>query len=495
LSWNDARLLPYFFRHYDEIVDEYFFFDQGSSDGTLDLLHRRGRVHVERCDVRGSSIIEEQRRLSDAVWQRSRGLADWVILVDADEHLYRPDLLGYLDRCASEGVTAIRSVGYEMVAEAFPTAPEKLTRLITRGCRSSGHSRLCIFNPDAILATHFGPGRHRAWPEGHVVWPMSPQVLLLHYAQLGVDFVRARSAELASRLGPGDIENGWGREYAWGPKAIAEHWARMNADAACVPGLGELAQVPPEEYRGDEKIIEESGLLDGDWYLANNRDLAENRVDPLTHFCLYGWREGRQPNFYFDTAWYQTTYPEATLGGRNPLVHYILEGERRGHQPSPHFDTGWYRELHRLDPDESPLRHYLLRRASGLVAPLRDFDVQAYCRNRPATLAAGRDPYEEFVEGVQPGGVGSSEEEFPDFDAIIRGIGLDPGSKAFPATVPWRALTDVIRIFVRRYPFDEEWYRAAYPDVDEAVRNGLVASGFEHFVEHGFFERRAFRHR
>jgi hypothetical protein len=38
--------------------------------------------------------------------------------------------------------------------------------------------------------------------------------------------------------------------------------------------------------------------------------------------------------------------------------------------------------------------------------------------------------------------------------------------------------------------FDEAWYLSKYPDVKEAVRRGVVASGREHYVLSGYYEHR-----
>jgi hypothetical protein len=38
--------------------------------------------------------------------------------------------------------------------------------------------------------------------------------------------------------------------------------------------------------------------------------------------------------------------------------------------------------------------------------------------------------------------------------------------------------------------FDEAWYLSKYPDVKEAVRRGVVASGRDHYMAHGFYEHR-----
>jgi hypothetical protein len=38
--------------------------------------------------------------------------------------------------------------------------------------------------------------------------------------------------------------------------------------------------------------------------------------------------------------------------------------------------------------------------------------------------------------------------------------------------------------------FDEAWYLSKYPDVKDAVKRGLVPSGREHYLSHGYYEHR-----
>lgn len=434
--------------------------------------------------------MEEERRLSDRIWQASRGKADWVVVTDIDEHLFHPDMLGYLRRCQAEEVTAIRSLWYEMISDRFPDSDGRLIDEITQGCRSLGHSRLSIFNPNAVTATHFGPGRHQAWPEGHVVWPDSEEVLLLHYKQLGIDYVAKRSAELSEGMRTGDLERGWGSHYRWTPDEIAGNWQTMRERAVTVPGLGTLREVSPDDFRGDEKIVERSGLLDPDWYLATYPDVLADRAEPLTHFCLYGWREGRMPNFYFDTSWYAQAYASELAEGVNPLVHYITRGERAGARPSRHFDAAWYRAQHDLAPDESPLRHFLLRRTGGQVSPLPDFDARDYCRRHPEVAREGRDPFEDYAEQGNMPLFGEGRPAYPTFELVAQRLGIDAWDPARPATIAWGEFVDVIRMFLPLMPFNEAWYLENNPDVAEAVRAGDMRSGREHFAEHGYFEGR-----
>jgi len=397
LCWNDARMLPYFFQHYDPIVDRYFIYDNGSTDGSLELLENHGRVEITHFDTPGDSFVEEECRLGDTMWQNSD--ADWVIVTDIDEHIYHPRLLAYLQQCADEGITAIRTVGYEMVWDRFPSGDGPLYELVPDGTRSVGHDRLCIFNPKELTGTNYAPGRHTADPTGHVVWPAYREVLLLHFKHLGLDYLVARSAELLKGLKSKDIKSGWGIHYTWSEAKIAEKWQELRDHSGPVPGLGSLKHIDPADIVRDERIIAQSGLFDKEWYLIAYPDVAEAGVDPVEHYDAHGWREGRRPNFYFDPEWYCQNYPEMLTEGRNPLCDYVERGEKMDTWPSPLFHTDWYRTRYKLSADESPLRHYLTRRSSTTVSPVPDFDVEEYCRKHPAIVAAGIDPFEDHVNG------------------------------------------------------------------------------------------------
>jgi hypothetical protein len=46
------------------------------------------------------------------------------------------------------------------------------------------------------------------------------------------------------------------------------------------------------------------------YYLQHNPDVLAAGVDPLRHFQTFGWKEGRNPNAFFDTAGYLATYAD-----------------------------------------------------------------------------------------------------------------------------------------------------------------------------------------
>jgi hypothetical protein len=235
--------------------------------------------------------------------------------------------------------------------------------------------------------------------------------------------------------------------------------------------------------------IEASGLFDHDWYVETYPE-SEESGDPLMHFCDEGWRELLWPNPYFDTGWYARTYGAELLPDENPLLHYIRCGERENAWPSPYFDPEWYRETYGVGEDESPLRHYLLHRISGVHSPTPDFDVAAYVEENPESLEEGQDPYLHWLNRPR-----QDEDEPPasvsPFAAVLELTGGDPDAEELPESVPWQTVKQALQVFVPFVPFDEEWYRRQYPDVDAAVKCGVIETAHMHFIQYGFFEGRS----
>jgi hypothetical protein len=229
-------MLPHFFKHYDSLVDRFYIFDNGSTDGSLEMLAGDERIQVAPFETEFDSFVDTELHLSEEIWKASRGVAQWVIVIDIDEHLYHEDLQAYLRLCTERDVTAIQAVGYEMVSETFPDTSSRLCDVVTRGVRMpQWHDKLCVFDPSAVVRTNFTHGRHCASPEGRVRWPTRHEVLLLHYKRLGLEYEIARSAELRTGLRSRDVERRLGVKYLKPPTEIAERTRQLAMLAKPVP--------------------------------------------------------------------------------------------------------------------------------------------------------------------------------------------------------------------------------------------------------------------
>lgn len=108
----------------------------------------------------------------------------------------------------------------------------------------------------------------------------------------------------------------------------------------------------------DIQLIQDSELFDKVYYSEKYSDVTHAGLDPLEHYVKYGYREGRNPNPFFDSKWYLETYPDVA---GNPLINYIRYGALEGHLTCSSFDSGWYLQAYSdvREKGLNPLAHYL----------------------------------------------------------------------------------------------------------------------------------------
>lgn len=140
-------------------------------------------------------------------------------------------------------------------------------------------------------------------------------------------------------------------------------------------------------------------LMDTHWYLSQNPDVAAAGVDPITHFTLFGWKEGRDPNPLFDTDWYQANYQDIAAAGINPFEHYMLHGWREGRDPNSLFDSDWYLAQNPdvAAADFNPLTHYMHYGWKEGRDPSAGFDTTHYLETHPDVALAGMNPLDHYL--------------------------------------------------------------------------------------------------
>jgi len=111
---------------------------------------------------------------------------------------------------------------------------------------------------------------------------------------------------------------------------------------------------PGSALADEDELV--SDLVDSAWYRAKYGPLTS---DPADHYVEQGWRDGLNPNRWFDTRWYLSQNPD--MDGIHPLLHFVRTGARNGRRPHPLFDVRWYSEryLGAGEPDAEALRHFL----------------------------------------------------------------------------------------------------------------------------------------
>jgi glycosyltransferase involved in cell wall biosynthesis len=241
MSWNEADIAGFFLSHYGPWVDRVVVYDDGSTDGTVELLRACPRVEVRRfARAFADSFVESQRHLYNHVWKESRGRADWVVITALDEHLHVPGekMRRFLARMRDREVTYVPALGYQMIADDLPPKNELLCRARTLGAPFWEMNKLSLFDPNAIEETNFLHGRHTAEPSGRLRLPERDELLLLHYKYVGLQRTYERTKLLRTGLGERDLANGWGHRYSWSLEQLRAEWGAFRLQAADVSRLG-----------------------------------------------------------------------------------------------------------------------------------------------------------------------------------------------------------------------------------------------------------------
>ena len=143
-----------------------------------------------------------------------------------------------------------------------------------------------------------------------------------------------------------------------------------------------------------------SPYFDPQFYCRKYPDAAPHAHDPVAayrHFFQIGLTEMRQPSAFFDTGWYLDKAPILHEQGLDPLSHYHLFGIKEGKSPSPLFDPEFYAKTSNADGEQDLFTHYLRREQAADNRPCAWFDPAFY---RQKYLAGSRQdsPLKHYLE-------------------------------------------------------------------------------------------------
>ncbi len=229
---NEILLLPYFLRHYETIADRIFVWEDESTDGTRELLSSHPKVTLVPLAVHGIDDVHWVRRVWSQYPKISRGKADWVIIVDADEFIYHPRLLDKLQSYLDSGTQVIKCRGYNMISDSFPTTTGQIYDEVKFGRYSNNIGKRCIFSPS--IPIHFAPGRHflkNRLPED-VIDNRLQEIMLLHYRYLGREYCAERSRRNLERMSAKNIHYNYHRSNEVGSRYGLTEWIEANRGEA-----------------------------------------------------------------------------------------------------------------------------------------------------------------------------------------------------------------------------------------------------------------------
>lgn len=187
IMWNEAQLLPYWLRHYEQLATRIFVWDGGSTDGTRELLQSHPMVTL--FDQTCTGLDDEYFTTCFMRYRDLSAGADWCACVAADEFIYHPQLEWKLGLLKLHKVRKVQLHGFTMYSDHFPTSNGQIYDEITHGYPDIWSNKVVLFNPRVEM--HWLPGLH---VEISGEKPARDSgIKLLHYRHLGADYYLERT--------------------------------------------------------------------------------------------------------------------------------------------------------------------------------------------------------------------------------------------------------------------------------------------------------------
>lgn len=218
LTYNEEKILPFFFQHYEGIVDKFFIYDNKSTDKTVEICKKRKDTKVVSWDSNKKLNEFKLTEMRNTIWKKSKGKCDFVIMCDADEFLYFPSMTMLFRMLKRKKYTVVKPTGYGMVSKKFPEFGfELITDQVRTGFRAPMMDKCVAFDPNQISEMNFSLGSHYCMPEGFVKVYKPKDIMfgpqLLHYKGLGIEYALERKNLYRKRVPKSIVKMGISKHY------------------------------------------------------------------------------------------------------------------------------------------------------------------------------------------------------------------------------------------------------------------------------------------
>lgn len=222
LTYNEEKILPFFFQHYEKFVDRFYVFDNHSTDRTEEICKERDDVIFVKWDSKGKMDSFQLTEMRNKIWKKSIAHCDFILVVDADEFLYHKNMKSVLSKMKKNMFTIAKPVGYGMLSSKFPTSGELITNQVKKGVRTPMMDKCVLFSPRHVEKTNYGLGSHTCLPEGYIKVYRDENLKLLHYKGLGVDYSLERKNLFKKRVPKKNLKMGISKHYFADDKQFVE---------------------------------------------------------------------------------------------------------------------------------------------------------------------------------------------------------------------------------------------------------------------------------
>jgi glycosyltransferase involved in cell wall biosynthesis len=216
LCYNEANILPHLLKHYLSFCEQVTILDNNSTDNSVEIIKSFSNTDIIPWDSKNELNDALYLKLKNHVWKSSVGVADYVIVGDADEFLYHENMVDFLIKSKEDGITIFKPKGYHMVAdENFNLKiDDELFKLVNKGVRTEVLDKIMMFDCNKISNINYSIGCHMANPIGEIK-PNTVGLKMLHYKFLGLEDHKYKQKIRGERLSNFNKHHGFGLYYLY----------------------------------------------------------------------------------------------------------------------------------------------------------------------------------------------------------------------------------------------------------------------------------------
>ena len=216
LCYNEANILPHLLKHYLSFCEQVTILDNNSTDNSVEIVKSFQNTDIIPWDSNEELNDGLYLKLKNHVWKSSAGVADYVIVGDADEFLYHENMVDFLIKSKEDGITIFKPKGYHMVAdENFNlNLDDNLFKLVNKGVRTEVLDKIMMFDCNKISNINYSIGCHMANPIGEIK-ANTNDLKMLHYKFLGLEDHKYKQKIRGERLSDFNKQHGFGLYYLY----------------------------------------------------------------------------------------------------------------------------------------------------------------------------------------------------------------------------------------------------------------------------------------
>jgi hypothetical protein len=195
LGYNEEKMLPHFIKHYKQFCRNITFYNNCSTDSSVDICNVNG-VKVINTNINELNDIKNIE-IKNYCYHESD--ADFVIVVDTDEFVYHPDILNLLELYKKQNITLPKVRGYTMASNDGYPKEGLLTEKIKTGKADLNYAKRCILNPK--LKVFWGAGQHKTSKIiGKLKESDQEDICILHYKFICREEIQMKKKSYSERM-------------------------------------------------------------------------------------------------------------------------------------------------------------------------------------------------------------------------------------------------------------------------------------------------------